>query len=199
MDKETLKRVWWAIVLRGALAIVFGLVAFFYTGATLRALVYVFGVFALLNGLFAIVAAVRAGEAHLRWGWLAFAGIAGVAAGIASFVWPGYVALVFVYFVAAWAIIVGVAEIAFALQWPDTLPHPWLAAFSGALSMLFGILLAIWPRSGETALTWLIGIYAIVYGATLIYYGYRLQALRHEVRTIGRTLGQTRAASQGQG
>ncbi len=198
MEKETLKRVWWAIAIRGALAIVFGLVALFYTSATLRALVYVFGVFALLNGLFAIVAAVRAGEAHVRWGWLAVAGIAGVAAGVVSFVWPGLVALVFVYFVAAWAIIIGVAEIAFALQWPDTLPHPWLASLSGALSVLFGLLLAIWPRSGETALTWLIGIYAIIYGATLLYYGYRLQALGQEVRAIRRDLGQTGAGGQGQ-
>jgi uncharacterized membrane protein HdeD (DUF308 family) len=195
MEKDTLKRVWWAIAIRGALAMVFGLVALFYTSATLRALVYVFGVFALLNGLFAIVAAVRAGEAHVRWGWLAAAGIAGVATGVVSFVWPGVIALVFVYVVAAWAIIVGVAEIAFALQWPDTLPHPWLASLSGALSVLFGILLAIWPRSGEAALTWLIGIYAIVYGATLLYYGYRLQALRHEVGAISRTLGQSRSAS----
>jgi len=199
MDKETMKRVWWAIVLRGALAIVFGLVALFYTGATLRALVYVFGVFALLNGLFAIVAAARAGEAHLRWGWLATAGVAGVAAGVVSFVWPGVTALVFVFLVAAWAIVNGVAEIAFALQWPDTLAHPWLAAFSGALSVLFGILLAVWPRSGETTLTWLIGIYAIIYGATLLYYGYRLRALRDEVRAIGRDLGRARAASPGQG
>jgi uncharacterized membrane protein HdeD (DUF308 family) len=182
MDKETMKRVWWVIGIRGALAIIFGLVALFYPRFTLLGLVYAFGVFALLNGLFAIVAAVRAGEAHYRWRWLALAGLAGVAAGVVSFVWPGYVALVFVYFVAAWAVIVGVAEIAFALQWPDTLAHPWLAALSGALSVLFGILIAIWPRSGETALTWLIGIYAILYGAALVYYAYRLQALGREVR-----------------
>jgi uncharacterized membrane protein HdeD (DUF308 family) len=195
MDKDTMKRVWWAIGIQGVLAIVFGLVALFYTSITLRALIYVFGVFTLLNGIFAIVAAVRAGEAHMRWGWLALAGIAGVVAGIVCFVWPTFVALAFVYLVSIWAIVIGVAEIAFALQWPDTLAHPWLAALAGALSVLLGILLAIWPRSGATAFTWLIGIYAILYGATLLYYGYRLQALRHEVhevREVGRQI-----ASQG--
>jgi uncharacterized membrane protein HdeD (DUF308 family) len=185
MDTKTISRIWWAIALRGALAVIFGLVALFYSGKTLLALVYVFGAFAVLNGIAALVSAVRAGEAHRRWGWLAFGGLVGIAAGIVSFVWPGITALAFVYLVAAWAIITGVAEIAFALSWPDTLAHPWLASLSGALSVLFGILLAVWPRSGALALVWLIGIYAIIYGATLLYYAYRLQALRHEVGAIG--------------
>jgi uncharacterized membrane protein HdeD (DUF308 family) len=184
MDTKTVSRIWWAMALRGVLAILFGVIALFYSGRTLLALIYVFGVFAVLGGIAAIVAAVRAGEAHLRWGWLAFAGIVGVAAGIVSFVWPGITALAVVLLVAVWAIVLGVAEIAFALQWPDTLAHPWLAALSGALSVVFGILLAVWPRAGAISLTWLLGIYAILYGATLLYYGYRLQALRHEVSAV---------------
>jgi uncharacterized membrane protein HdeD (DUF308 family) len=147
-------------------------------------LVYVFGAFALLSGLMEIVTAVRAGEAHLRWGWLAVAGVAGVAAGIVSFVWPGITALALLFVIAAWAIVSGVAEIAFALSWPDTLAHPWLGVLSGALSVVFGILLVVWPRSGVIALTWLVGIYAIIYGATQLYYAYRLQALQREVRSF---------------
>ena len=194
MDTKTVSRVWWAMALRGVLAILFGIVALVYTGRTLLALIYVFGVFAVLGGITAIVAAVRAGEAHLRWGWLAFSGIVGVAAGIVSFVWPGITALAVVLVVAVWAIISGVAEIAFALQWPDTLAHSWLAALSGALSVVFGVLLAVWPRSGAVSLTWLLGIYAILYGATLLYYGYRLQILQQEVRALGDTV--RRAAGQ---
>lgn len=183
-------RIWWAVVLRGILAILFGIVALFYTGSTLLALVYIFGIYAVLNGLFAIIAAVRAGEAHRRWGWLIVAGIVGVVAGIISFVWPGITALAVVFVVAAWAIISGVAEIGFALSWPDTLAHPWLAALSGAVSVAYGVLLAVWPRSGAVALTWLLGIYAIAYGISLLYYAYRLQALRNDVRAatgVGRT------------
>lgn len=182
MDTSMVSRIWWAIALRGVLAILFGIVALFYTGSTLLALVYVFGVFAVLNGVFAIVAAVRAGEAHQRWGWLIVAGVVGVAAGVVSFVWPGITALAVVFLVAAWAIISGVAEIGFALSFPDTLAHPWLAALSGAISVLYGIVLAVWPRSGAVALTWLLGIYAIAYGASLLYYAYRMQALRSNVR-----------------
>jgi uncharacterized membrane protein HdeD (DUF308 family) len=184
MDTKIVSRIWWAVALRGILAVLFGIIALIYTGQTLLALVYVFGAFALLSGLMEIVTAVRAGEAHVRWGWLAVAGIVGVAAGIVSFVWPGITALALLFVIAAWAIISGVAEIAFALSWPDTLAHPWLAALSGAISVVFGILLVVWPRSGVIALTWLVGIYAIIYGATQLYYAYRLQALQREVRSF---------------
>ena len=183
MDTKIVSRIWWALVLRGVLAILFGIIALIFTGQTLLVLVYVFGAFALISGITEIVTAVRAGEAHLRWGWLAVAGIVGVAAGIVSFVWPGITALALLFLIAAWALVTGVAEIVFALAWPDTLARPWLAALSGALSVVFGILLVVWPRSGVIALTWLVGIYAIIYGATRLYYAYRLQALRHEIRS----------------
>jgi uncharacterized membrane protein HdeD (DUF308 family) len=126
MDTKIVSRIWWAVALRGILAILFGIIALIFTGQTLLALVYVFGAFALLSGLMEIVTAVRAGEAHLRWGRLAVAGVAGVAAGIVSFVWPGITALALLFVIAAWAIVSGVAEIVFALSWPDTLAHPWL-------------------------------------------------------------------------
>jgi uncharacterized membrane protein HdeD (DUF308 family) len=184
MDTKIVSRIWWAVALRGILAVLFGIIALIFTGQTLLALVYVFGAFALLSGLMEIVTAVRAGEEHLRWGWLAVAGIAGVLAAIVSFVWPGITALALLFVIAAWAIISGVAEIVYALSWPDTLAHPWVAALSGALSIVFGFLLVVWPRSGVIALTWLVGIYAILYGATQLYYAFRLQALRREVREV---------------
>jgi len=184
MDSKIVSRIWWSLAIRGVLAILFGIVAFFYTGQTLLALIYVFGVFAVLSGITTLVTAVRAGEAHQRWGWLAASGILSIAAGIVAFVWPGFTALAFVYLIAAWAIVTGGAEIAFALAMPDTLPHPWLAGFSGLLSVVFGLLLAVWPRSGAVTLTWLLGIYAIIYGATMLYYAYRLQGLRHEARSL---------------
>src|SRR5262249_29238616 len=159
MDTKIASRVWWAMALRGILAIIFGIIALIFTGQTLLALVYVFGAFALLSGLAEIVTAVRAGEAHLRWGWLAVAGVVGVVAGIVSFVWPGITALALLFLIAAWAIVSGVAEIAFALSWPDTLAHAWLAGLSGALSVLFRGLLVVWPASGRIALAWVVRSY----------------------------------------
>jgi uncharacterized membrane protein HdeD (DUF308 family) len=198
MDSKIVSGIWWALVIRGVLAVLFGIVAFFYTGQTLVALVYVFGIFALLSGIAMIVAAVRAGEAHQRWGWLAASGLIGVAAGVVSFVWPNPTALAFVYIVAAWAILSGVAEIAFALALPETLARPWLAGLSGALSVLFGVLLAVWPKSGATALVWLTGIYAIAYGLTLFYYAFLLQTARSGAGAL-RNAGDQWAAGQSQG
>src|SRR5215468_4102306 len=99
MDSKVVSRIWWSVVLRGVLAILFGIVAFFYTGQTLLALVYVFGVFAVLPGIVTLVAAVRAGEAHQRWGWLAASGLLGVVIGVVAFAWPGVTALVFVFLI----------------------------------------------------------------------------------------------------
>ena len=185
MDSTIVSRIWWSLVVRGVLAILLGIVAFFFTGKTLLALIYVFGAFAVLSGIATIVMAVRAGEAHQRWGWLIVSGLVGVAAGIVAFVWPGLTALAVVYLVAAWAIIIGMAEIAFALAMPDTLAHPWSAGLSGFLSVVFGILLAVWPRAGAVTLTWLLGIYAIIYGVSLLYYANRLQALRSAMQAFG--------------
>lgn len=184
MDAKTASGIQWWLGLRGVLAILFGLLTFFYTGQTLLALIYVFGVFAVLSGIASIVAAVRAGEAHMRWGWLAASGIVSVAAGVAAFIWPGITALAFVYLVAAWAIFTGTAEIVFALALPGTLIHPWLAGFSGLLSVVFGLLLAVWPRSGAITLIWLVGIYAIANGATLLYYAFLLRSVRSGVQSL---------------
>lgn len=184
MDSKIASRIWWSLVIRGVLAIVFGIVAFIYTGQTLLSLVLVFGVFAVLSGIASLVAAVRAGEVHQRWGWLAVSGLLSIAAGVMTFVWPGITALAFVLLVAAWAIFTGVMEITFALALPETLAHPWLMGFSGLLSVVLGIVLAVWPRAGAVSLTWLVGIYAIAYGATLLYYAYRTRGVQSTMEAL---------------
>src|SRR5260370_37602733 len=89
-----------------------------------------------------------------------------------------------VFFDAEWAFITFVADIACALAMHEVLPQPWLAGISGALSVLFGVLLAVWPRSGAITLTWLLGIYAIVYGISQLYNAYRLRELRSGVQAL---------------
>lgn len=183
-ESTRVSRIWWGMALRGILAICFGIVALIFTRQTLLALVYIFGAFALISGVIELATAVRAGELHARWGWLAFAGCIGVAAGVVSFVWPTITALAMVFLIAAWALVTGVAEIVFSMAWPDLAEHAWLAALSGVLSVAFGILLAVWPHSGAVALTWLVGVYAILYGFTLLFHAYRLQATTHDVQAF---------------
>lgn len=195
---KILSAIWWSLAIRGVLAVLFGVVAFFYTGQTITALVYIFGVFALLSGLMTLVAAVRAGEARHHWGWLAASGVIGVLAGVACFINPNATALAFVYLIAAWAILSGVAEITFAMALPQTMAHPWLTALSGALSVVFGVLVAIWPQSGAVALTWVIGVYAILNGVSLLYHAFLLQVGRTGAQALGNA-GERLAAGHSQG
>ena len=102
---HALARNWWAFLIRGIAGIVFGAIAFLYPGAAAAALVILFGAYALIDGIFAIVAAVRAAESHQRWGGLLLSGIAGIAIGVVTFVWPSITALALLYLIAAWAFV----------------------------------------------------------------------------------------------
>ena len=170
-----LSRNWWALALRGLLAVLFGLAAFFLPGITLTALILLFGAFALVDGVFAIVAAVRAEEHGARWWLLLAEGVFGVLIGILTFIWPGLTALVLLYFVAAWAIVTGVFEIAGAVRLRQEIEGEWALILGGVLSVIFGVLLAVLPGVGILALVWLIGAYAVVFGVLLIILAFRVR------------------------
>ena len=103
-----LARNWWAIALRGAFAILFGIAALLLPAVTLAALVLLFAAYMLADGVLAIIAAVGAARRHERWGWLAFEGIADLIAGAIAFFWPLITVLAFVFLMAIWAIVTGV-------------------------------------------------------------------------------------------
>jgi uncharacterized membrane protein HdeD (DUF308 family) len=170
-----LARNWWALALRGLFAIVFGLIALLAPGLTLIALVIVFGAYAFVDGVFGIVAAVRAAEAHHRWVWLLVEGLAGVAAGIITFVWPGITAIVLLYLIAFWALVTGVLELIAGVHLRGHLAGEWMLLLGGAVSIIFGILLIVRPLAGALAVLWLIGIYATVFGILLLFLAFRLR------------------------
>ena len=177
---QVLIRNWWAIALRGVFGILFGLVAFLFPGITLGALILLFAIYAVLDGLFAIVAAIRAAEHHERWGALLLEGIVGIAAGVLAFVWPAVTAVVFLYLIAGWSIITGALEIAAAVRLRRTIRDEWLLGLNGAFSVLFGVLLIAIPVIGLVMLVWLIGGYALVFGLLLLGLAFRLR--KHAVR-----------------
>jgi uncharacterized membrane protein HdeD (DUF308 family) len=177
---DVLTRYWWAVALRGALAVLFGVVALVWPGVTIIVLVTLFGAYALVDGVIALGTAVFGGsQPARRRGWLIFEAVTGIAAGVITFVWPGITALALLMVIAAWAVITGVVEIVAAVRLRRELEGEWLLALSGAASIVFGLLLVIRPSAGALAVVWIIGAYAIVFGAVLITLGVRLRKLHH--------------------
>lgn len=173
LDKLPMR--WWAIMLRGLLGILLGIIASVMPISTLLALVYLFGAYVFLDGLFNLIAAWRQTNEEKPWWTLLLSGIAGIGAAVISFVWPGITALVLVYVASAWATITGGLEIAAAVRLRKEIEGEWLLALSGVLSVALGLLLAVYPNIGAIGVVWYLGIYAAVFGALLISLSLRLR------------------------
>jgi uncharacterized membrane protein HdeD (DUF308 family) len=178
-----LARNWWALALRGVAAILFGAVAFLAPGFTLIWLVLLFGAYALLDGVLAIVAGIRAAERHERWWPLALEGLASIAVGVITFIMPAATAFVLVWFVAVWAILTGVLRISAAIRLRKEIRGEWLLIVNGALSVLLGLFIIVRPIAGFVSLVWFVGAYATVYGVILLALALRLRGHRHRVFT----------------
>lgn len=176
---ELLSKYWWLIVLRGTAAVVFGLLALVWPDITLAVLVLLFGAYVLVDGVLALGTAIFGKEsAEGRRGWLVFEGIAGIAAGVITFVWPGITTLVLLVLIALWAVATGILEIVVAIRLRREIRGEWLLGLGGVVSILFGIVLLVRPREGAIAVVWLIGLYAIMFGAILVALGVALRRLR---------------------
>jgi uncharacterized membrane protein HdeD (DUF308 family) len=159
---------WWALALRGVIAILFGLAALLRPDIALEALILLFGAYFLVDGVFAIVGVFRGTRSGTpRW-LLLLEGVVGILAGIIAFVNPGLTAFALLYLVAAWAVFTGLAEIATAIRLRQEIRGEWALILGGILSVLFGVLLAVLPGVGILSLIWLIGAYAVVFGVLLL-------------------------------
>jgi len=172
-----LARNWWAVGLRGLAAIIFGILALLVPNITLIVLIAFFGAYVLIDGIFAVYLAIRGREHNRNWGWLLVEGIAGILIGILTFRWPGVTALVLLALIAAWAIITGIGGIFEAIELRREITNEWLLILSGAASVLFGLLLIIFPGTGALALIWLIGLYAIIFGLLLLVLAWQLRGM----------------------
>jgi uncharacterized membrane protein HdeD (DUF308 family) len=173
-------------VVRGAAALIFGLLALIWPHLTVLVLVLLFGAYAIVDGIFALGSAIFGGRSvEGRRPWLVVEGIAGIVAGILTFIWPTVTTLVLLYLIAFWAIVTGILEIMAAVRLRREIRGEWLLALAGVLSVLFGVLLIIWPATGALAVIWLIATYAIVFGVAMIALGLRLRALRQRTSIPG--------------
>jgi len=173
---------WSALALRGVLAILFGFLVFVWPGITLWVLILFFGANALVDGVLALVAAIRGGASGARWWGMLIEGILGIATGIITFVWPGLTALVLLYVIAAWAIIIGVFEIIAAIRLRKEIEGEWLLGLRGVLAIVFGVVLFANPGAGALALVWVIGAFSIALGVLELALAFRLRG-HHRRRT----------------
>jgi uncharacterized membrane protein HdeD (DUF308 family) len=172
---ETFRLNWWLLALRGLIAIIFGVLAFMWPGATLITLVWLFGAFALVNGILSLVLAAKTPRGYPKVGSLIFGGLLGILAGLLAFVMPGITALGLLILIAAWAIATGVMELLAAVRLRKVITNEWLLILAGIASVVFGAIMLFQPAAGALALIWLIATWAIVFGLLLIILAFRMR------------------------
>jgi uncharacterized membrane protein HdeD (DUF308 family) len=172
---DTLARNWWALGLRGLCGLLFGAAIFVWPGISLFALVLLFGVYTLLDGVCTMASTLRSDRRDKRWWLFLLQGIGGIIVGIIAFIWPGITALALIYLIAAWAIVTGIFEVVAAVQLRKEIEGEWLLGLSGIASVVFGGLLVAFPGAGALAVLWIIGAYAILFGILLMILAFRLR------------------------
>ncbi len=172
---EYLHESWGWIALRGLVAVLFGLLAMAWPGITLVALVLLWGAYALVDGVLALIAAFRIRDRGRPTWPFAVIGVLGIAAGVVTFVMPDITARVLLAVIALWALLMGAFQVVAAIRLRKDIDHEWLLAFSGVLSLAFGVLALARPGAGALALILTIAIYSMAFGITLILLGFRLR------------------------
>ena len=179
---KLLSQFWWLILLRGVLAILFGISAFAWPGLTLVTLVMLFAAFALVDGVFDVVHAIGHRKEIEHWGLLLIEGLFGITFGILAFQAPELTTLIggviVAFYIAAWAIVTGTMRIAMAVRLRKEIEGEWLLGLSGIVSILFGIVIMARPALGALAMLYFVAAWAILLGVILI-------ALAFKARKIG--------------
>lgn len=173
---NVLAKNWWALLIRGIVAVIFGLLAFFWPGGVAVVLVILFGAYAFVDGIFALISAVRAAEAHQRWWAFLLEGIVGLLIAAIVVFYPGIAGLGLYFAIAIWAILTGILEIVAAVQLRKMIPNEFWLILGGILSIVFGVLLYLFPLVGILTVIYLIGFYAILFGIIMIVFSFRLRA-----------------------
>jgi len=177
---DSLARNWQAIAVRGGAAVVFGLALLFWPAPTLLTLIYIFGIFVLVEGVTAVVSGARQPQG-VSWA-LVVLGLIGIAAGIATFVWPSISGLILLYVIGFWAIAAGIVEIAEGVRLRQAIANEWLLIATGIVSLFFGLIVVVSPGTGALALTFFIGFFGLIYGVLQLALALRLRAVEQAGR-----------------
>jgi uncharacterized membrane protein HdeD (DUF308 family) len=172
-----LSKSWWVFLIRGLIAILFGFMAFAWPGLTVATLVIFFGAWALVSGIFAIFGAFAGRARHKDWWVLLLTGLLGVAVGLLTFWRPGITAISLLWYIAFWSIFTGIIEIITAIRLRKEIRGEGWIMLAGAASVVFGVLVFLFPGAGALALITIIAAYAVIFGVILVVAAFRLKKL----------------------
>ena len=174
---QLLSRFWWMILLRGVLAVLFGISAFAWPGLTIVTLTMLFAAFAFIDGIFEILHAISHRQELEHWGLLLLEGLFGVAFGVIAFRSPGLTtavgAVIVAFYIAGWAIVTGAMRIAMAVKLRKEIDGEWLLGLSGAVSILLGLFVMVRPAVGALGLLYFVATWAILLGVFLIAFAFK--------------------------
>ena len=184
---DLLTRNWWLLALRGLVAILFGILAFVWPGLTMLTLIYLFGWYALVNGVLSFFLAAKAPKGTTRIASLILGGLLSILAGLLTFFMPGITALGLLILIAAWAIVNGIMEIVAAIKLRKVITNEWLLVLAGIASIIFGVLLFLQPGAGALVLVWWIGSFALVFGILLMILAFKMRNWKGFAKSTSRT------------
>ncbi|KLL95149.1 MULTISPECIES: HdeD family acid-resistance protein [Rhodococcus] len=181
--RSLLKQIWWVVLLRGILAVLFGVVALVWPGITVWALVVVFAAYAIIDGIVLVVQSIR--DKPEGWGWWLAMGVVSVLAGLVALFWPGITALALLYVIAFYAILFGITGIVGGVRFRKVPESGWVwSVLAGVVAVLFGIVLLIFPGEGILSLIVLLGIYAILFGVLLVILAFQARSAAKKAGVI---------------
>ena len=163
--------------MRGLVAIVFALLTWAQPGVSLAALVLVFGIYVLADGLLGVWSAIAKRRDNRHWWLLLLWGLVGIVVGVMTFIMPGITGLVLLMYIAAWAVITGVLQIVAAIRLRKEIKGEWLMILSGLVSVAFGVLLFLQPGAGALAVAWIIAAYAFIFGVLMVLLAFKVRKL----------------------
>ena len=170
-----LRRSWWVLLLRGAAAIVFGVLTWMQPAASAAALVLIFGAYVFVDGVLGVYSAIKSRNESRHWWMVLLWGLTGVVFGVLTVINPGITALVLTIYIGVWALITGVVEIVAALRLRKEIEGEWLLVLGGLISVLFGAFVLAQPGAGMMAMLWVIATYAVIFGVLMVLLAFKVK------------------------
>jgi uncharacterized membrane protein HdeD (DUF308 family) len=175
---KALAKNWWVFLLRGVVAVLLGLTMWFNPATSLAVMVMFFGAWMLVDGIFTGIVAIVGRKDNAEWGWLLTSGIMSLLIGVLTLRAPGVTIVVLALFIAAWAFMLGISQIALGWRIRKEVKNEWMLYLGGAVALLFGISMLWDPAAGAVSIVWMIALFALFLGISLIMLAFRLKGLR---------------------